>query len=287
MKFREALQRGKSWRFILLLVVASFTALLAVSQTVDAPSESYLERSMQRALLAFGTARALNGVISVAQGTQFALEPAGVGVNFSPGEILDPINDLVERFSWVMLLASSSLGVQKVLLSIAGWWPISALLVLTIALSLTAYWRGLWATPVVKQSLVRCLVLLAVLRFAIPLMSLGGELVYRQFLNESFSAANSDLEATRVQVDLLNDSLAAGNESELSLFSRLGGLASEVGDWRENLVKYHAVAETASRSTIDLIVVFVFQTVLMPLMFAWALLKGARGLVRWLLNLKY
>jgi hypothetical protein len=70
----------------------------------------------------------LNAVISVAQGTDVAIEPAGVGVKFSPGEILDPINDLVEKFSTLMLFASISFGIQKILITLGGHWVVSAAL---------------------------------------------------------------------------------------------------------------------------------------------------------------
>ena len=38
-----------------------------------------------------------------------------VGVVLTAGEILDPLNDLVERFSWIVLLAASSLALQLLL----------------------------------------------------------------------------------------------------------------------------------------------------------------------------
>ncbi len=71
--------------------------------------------ALQRALVTFALTRTLNGVISVAQGTELAFEPAGVGVVISAGEILDPLNDLVEQFSWLTLLAATSLGIQIML----------------------------------------------------------------------------------------------------------------------------------------------------------------------------
>ena len=72
--------------------------------------------------MTFAIARTLDGVISVAQGTEVAVEPGGVGVNFALGQALDPINDLVERFSAAMLVATSSLALQNVLLRISEWW---------------------------------------------------------------------------------------------------------------------------------------------------------------------
>ena len=58
----------------------------------------------------------------------------------TPGQILDPINDLVERFSSVMLIASSSLGLQIVLLDILSWWVLSAALIASLAVALLLIW---------------------------------------------------------------------------------------------------------------------------------------------------
>lgn len=255
-------------------------SLLALFNVTDKPGEAYLEQSLQRALITFATARALNGVISVAQGTQIALEPAGVGVNFSPGEILDPINDLIERFSWVMLAASSSLGIQKLMLSIGAWWPVTVLLVMALGTAVWGQWRGAWSQPVFRQVVGRLLVFVLLLRFAVPLISLGGELIYTQFLAPTFSQASAELEATHEEVSLLNQSSETKNNDAAGLLSRLGNLASEVGDWRAKLDQYRTAADSATRSALDLIVLFIFQTAVLPLLFLWCVLGWAGALFR-------
>ena len=98
-------------KFVVTLLIV-LCALGAVSGQVDSLSKNYIENALKNALVTIVIARSLNGVISVAQGTEVALEPGGIGVSFSVGEILDPINDMVERFSSVMLFAASSLGLQ-------------------------------------------------------------------------------------------------------------------------------------------------------------------------------
>ena len=62
---------------------------LIASQALDERGQEYADAALKRSLLTFGVARALNGVISVAQGTEIALQPAGVGLTFTPGQILD------------------------------------------------------------------------------------------------------------------------------------------------------------------------------------------------------
>ena len=95
----------------LLVTLATWTT------SFDAPAMSQVDAGMKRALVSFAGARALNAAISLAQGTEFS---AGFGahITFSVGEVLDPVNDLVESFSNLMLLASVAFGIQKVLLMI-------------------------------------------------------------------------------------------------------------------------------------------------------------------------
>ena len=130
-------------RKIIWTIVAVLVAALAASGFADSRSDAYADEAFKRALVTFAVARSLNGVISVAQGTEVAVEPGGVGVNFTVGQILDPINDLVEQFSSVMLVAASSLGLQNVLLSMTGWWGVTIVLVLAaLFLIVRTWWPG-------------------------------------------------------------------------------------------------------------------------------------------------
>lgn len=98
----------------LLLLTLAFTGL------IDKTGQEVTEAAFKRALLTFGVARGLNGAISVAQGTEISISPGGLGLNLTPGEILDPVNDLIERFSWVMLMSSTSLGIQQIFITISS-----------------------------------------------------------------------------------------------------------------------------------------------------------------------
>ena len=82
-------------------------SLIALSwtQLLDQPAQAGTAATLKRALATYAIARGLNGVISVAQGTEIAIQPVGVGLTISAGEILDPLNDLVEHFSWLVLVA--------------------------------------------------------------------------------------------------------------------------------------------------------------------------------------
>ena len=106
-------------RRIATLVVVALLALASWWTGLDAAADERVDAMLTRALVTFATARALDGVISVLQSGQVGAQ-VGVGMSIQPGELLDPVNDLVEQFSDVMLAVTVALGVHKVLLSIDG-----------------------------------------------------------------------------------------------------------------------------------------------------------------------
>jgi hypothetical protein len=106
---------------------------------VDQQTEAHIEQTMTRAQYTFAAARDINALVSMIQGTAIAVSPAGVGLTLSIGEALDPVNDLIERFSWIMLVSTVSLGLQWVAIEIATglalqWLLTAALLGLALSL---------------------------------------------------------------------------------------------------------------------------------------------------------
>jgi len=248
-----------------LLLVLALVAL-SWSGLVENSAEQQHQKMLTRALVTFGVARSLNGAISVIQETEIALQPAGVGVALEPGQVLDPVNDLIERFSWVMLASAASSGVQRLLLEISLWpW-------MTLVLAVTAL-AWLWANAVPatrsKRLLARRLLLIAVfVRFAVPGVMLANDLSYRLFLEPVYNEASAEL--TRTRDDLTQ--LQAETDRELAdqgWWDRTAGTLRV----RERLESYQALFSSLAEHVIDLVAVFVLQTILLPLLFLWALVR--------------
>ena len=104
-------KNNKWFKSVVILVIFA----IAMSQLLEKTLVwNYQEDSITGAFTIYGIARALNAAISMLQGTDISV----VVVSVSIGELLDPINDLIERFSWIVMMAIASLGIQKVLLSV-------------------------------------------------------------------------------------------------------------------------------------------------------------------------
>ena len=182
-------------------ITAVIAAAIALSGFADSTSETYADEAFKRALVTFAVARGLNGVISVAQGTEVAVEPGGVGVNFTVGQILDPINDLIEQFSSVMLVATSSLGLQKILLNMTGWWGTTlAFVFAALFLAVTTWWPG-GARPGMGTLAIRLFLVVAFVRFALPVLIVGTHVVFGAFLEDEHDAATAVLEATSTEIE--------------------------------------------------------------------------------------
>ena len=269
-------------RNIAWTLAAVAAMVLAVSGVADSASDEYSDEAFKRGLVTFAIARALNGVISVAQGTEVAVEPGGVGVNFTVGQILDPINDLIEQFSSVMLVATSSLGLQNILLNMTGWWGVTVALGAAVLFVIGAIWWPGGVRAGVKTLALRVFLVIAFLRFALPVLIIGTHIIFSAFLEEEHDAATAVLEATSSQIEELNqEPTAAVPGEESSFFDRIGeaiGSSMESLDVSGRIERLKESASSASEQIVNLIVIFVLQTIILPLAFLWLFVEGLKGI---------
>ncbi len=267
-----------------LLISAVLIAGLAYHGGLDEAGKRYTEQGLQRALVTFAVARGLNAVISVAQSTEVAFEPAGVGVTFGPGEILDPVNDLIERFSWIMLVSSTSLGIQRALIEISSWYGFNAALSAVLVATLVCLWSRAAPLRAAGPWLLKLALVLAVLRFAVPFVAIGNEALYSTFLAPRYDQSRAELEQTTERIGELNEqqTRAADEAEQGSLFDQAREWyrsASRQLDVSGRIEQYEAAVAQTSEHVIDLIVVFVLQTILFPLVFLWIAVKLVKRLL--------
>ena len=283
----------RPWLQIVALVLV---AVLAVVPVLDRRAAVNYEDLFQRAIVTFALARTLNGVISAVQGTEVALQPAGVGVTLTPGQILDPVNDLVERFSWIMLGATVSLGVQNVLLEISAWWALQGVVVVLALWLLVLLWRDGTVSGQgdhssrTRQILWRSLLVVAFLRFAVPLTLVANEAIYDLFLESRYAESTEIIQAAGNEIEAISEAAVADAEPESveqgMLDSLLGPLkevwneASAGAGLAERVAAIQARAGALIEHIIQLSVVFVLQTGLLPVAFLWLFLQLARWLLR-------
>ena len=255
------LQRGKR---MLLAAIAAALVVCAWLGPLEPPAQRHIDAGLERALLSYATARALNAVVSVAQGTEVAVQPAGVGVILTPGQALEPINDLIEQFANLMLTASVAFGVQKVLLAIGAHWLVSALLTLAALGWVAAHLRRR-APP---DWLSRLLLIFLMIRFALPVVVIGSDLLFEKFMADDYQTSQRAIETASLRLDQLDPPQA---NAEPAWLDRLKSWAVQPADLKTRYAQLKQAAEQATERVIKLMVVFLLQTLVFPVVLLWLL----------------
>jgi hypothetical protein len=270
---------------VIITLLALLLLAVALSKVMDGRSLEYTEEGFKRALITYGVARGLNGVISVAQGTELAIVPVGIGLTFAPGEILDPVNDLIERFSWVVLASGTSLGVQRVLINITTWELFTYLVAVTVVVALFLMWFVKKDKSISRMIFYKITLVLLVIRFSVPMIAISSEAVYSVFLSPIYASSSEQLQQASLTLDDLNrqtqsDIKLPENNSLLeSARQRLFAFGQQINiDAR--LAQFSKAAESISENAINLIVVFIMQTLIIPLLCAWLTLQLIKLIIK-------
>lgn len=267
-----------------------------VFAVADASATGYVDDSLKRAASAFALARTFNAIVSVARESELQLEPGGIGVSVAVGAVLDPANDLVERFSWVMLVSMTSLGIQKFLIEVAPFLSVQIIL----CLSLLSFLGGLWLSSIFPYNFMRMgkilLFIALLLRFSVPAMAYVNNQVYVAFLEQK---QNQAVEAMGRTVDVLEAEQINGivpnprstsqkdeTETNQGWWKKTEQAVNSFTDQSRKMLDINAKLESLKKATselinhiIDLIVIFVISTIFLPFLFLWGILKFGQLLV--------
>jgi hypothetical protein len=262
------------WRAVFALVLALI--LLAGAWWTNADTAADAEAGLKRSLASFAMARGLAAAVSVVEGTEVTFQPLGVGVTLTPGHALRPLEEALEQFAQLMLAASIAFGAEMLLIKIGSHWVISALLS-AAALS--------WAALVslrgpVPPLLLRLLLVLVVVRFAVPAATAGSAFVYEHWMQPQYDAATRELSAHSAAVQ--GDARAIEEPevtSDKGVLDKVKGMTAKIADVREVPKRLKVRGEQMMRHFVDISVVFLLQTLVLPLLFIWALIAVSRGVL--------
>ena len=231
--------------FVSVLLV--LMAVLSLYTQVDESAMLIYEESFERAVYSFALVKGLNALISVIQSTEINVS-LFVGATVGVGQVLDPINDLVERFSVVMLVSSVSIGVQHLLLILGKSLFIKVILIVSIIVSLLGVWIKKVHSSYMFIFSVKLMLLLLVLRFGAVVFIYTTQFVYQDVYASEYESSHAYIQTYKNDLEMIRE-----NKKEMnSLVERL---------------KYKT--QTFTKKVINLITIFVVTTILFPLLFVW------------------
>lgn len=234
---------------------------------VDDRTHDYVSGATVDSLAIFAAAKGLNAAISVAQSFE-----VGVGMSVSPFEFLDPLNDLIERFSGFIMYGLTALGLQKLLLAATSaiWLKVVFSVVVLAALLCLA-----WGATIPRLA-TRLLLALVLVRFALIF-----EVGLSWALDELYFAERQQ----QALVTLEESSQQVLNARQRYLQTR------ETGTWWQGVksafsfdipaAEQSAVGQQTTTAVVDLIVIMLVRSILLPLLVLWVLVKLLASIYHW------
>jgi len=249
---------------------------------LDAATDAYFREAITKAGVTYATCRVINASVSVVKDSSLQLEPAGVGLSLAVGQSLDPIDDMTERLSDVLVTAITSLGVQKLAYEMSVSLAPPLLSVLLLAVSLLIWFEKKRLT-LLHRAMTQFILLLVVARFCLPVSALANEYLQKHFFADRIAASTKELAVGTAELDKLADvSLpeidgVLGTIENSALFLKrksaefknvLVVTVTNAGDIIENLLEL----------TFLYVGIFLIQVVILPLLSFWILVKTAATL---------
>jgi hypothetical protein len=272
------------------LVCLAIAALLIVVGGVrvpilDASADAYFRKAITTAGLAYTTARLVNASVSVVKESHLQLEPAGVGLSLAVGQALDPIDDMTERLSDVLVMAIASLGVEKLVHAMGVSLAPLILAALLVPLAMIL-WVKRPHLNTLRRLLLRLVLLVTIARFCLPVAALINGYLDDQYFTPEIEAARSALDLGSAELQKLSEvnlpemdgvrgtlksSAAFLQKKAMEFKNALVYTVENIGDIVDNLLKL----------TFLYLGIFVLQILLLPLGVFWLAVKTAGALYLW------
>lgn len=210
----EAVIKYRSSLFVLMLVCISWLGF------VDRYAEEYIDDSLVTTAVSFTSAKLFNATVSVL--STITLNVPFIG-SIQIGELLDPLNDMVEDFSTIMKYSISSLLIQKIIVSILQTMQFKIFITLSgLVFFLTKYYfKG---SHVIAY---KVFVFALACKFSIALVAIASGWVDSAFIKESIDEQNKELSEFPVAPSNLNNALDLSSEIKVQMKSEMRSLSTK------------------------------------------------------------
>lgn len=245
--------------------------------SLDNRADAYFESAIKQAGVAYASTRVVNGVVSTVKDSELHLNPGGVGISYAAGEILDPLDDMTERLSDMLVLAIASLGVQKLAMEIGVLLSFKVVAILLFLL-LIPLWIGSRAGASAAL-LMKLIMLFALLRFLLPLCALVNDGLYVRYLQEPIEESRATLAIiSPEEVHALGQFDLPREGGLLESLGRMGEYLGESAErvkklFRRVLANLDALMGALVTLMTAYVAVFALQVLLLPLAMLYLMLK--------------
>lgn len=212
---RNGLKRGLSYftkKTVFSILIILMVSLSSI-KTLDSYVDTYTNQAIQTAAISYATARGINALVSMLQTATVEADVFVVSGSITIGELLDPINDLVERFSSIMTIVLGSLAAQKILLLITSNNIFNYLVIFLGVMTIMSIYLK---QQKIFDFIFKAFLLTVFIRFALVLAVMLNGAVDQLFLVDKTQQYDSEISSFKQDIENLSDSQARPpNKNEL------------------------------------------------------------------------
>ena len=267
---------------IVLSVVLFFSSAVQVP-ILDSTADTYFRDSISKAGASYGVCRVINATVSIIKESSVELEPAGVGLSLAVGQAVDPINDMVERLSDVLVMSITSLGVQKLTYEICLTLAPQVLAFFLIIFSiLTLFQNG--RIFKLQRLILSILVIVSIARFCLPVSSMANQFLQDHFFEQKIVEANSELARGIADLDKLKDVALPKYDGVIGTIENSASYLKQKSIDFKNAIAVtienrDIIVENLLELTFLYVGIFIVQVLVLPLLIFWFLIKIVNSLL--------
>jgi hypothetical protein len=198
------------------------------------------------------------------------------------GQALDPIDDMTERLSDVLVTAITSLGVQKIAYEISVLIAPRILSIFILVLSILI-WLDYERLNLFQRTITWFIFIIISARFCLPISAVADDYLYTHFFADQISKANKKLAIASTELDKLRDvslpevdgvlgtienSATFLKQKSTEFKNAIAAMVNNAGDIIENLLSL----------TFLYVGIFIIQVIILPLLSFLVLVKLANTL---------
>ena len=271
----------KSILGIFLSIALFFSSGIQIP-VIDSTAETYFRDSITKAGVSYGVCRVINATVSVIKESSLELEPAGIGLSLAVGQIVDPINDMVERVSNVLVMSITSLGVQELAYEISLTLVPLIVALLLLILSVLVWFRNERILKL-QRIVLNVLVIASIARFCLPISSLANEFLQETFFEDKIVEANTKLADGTADLNKLKDVHVPKYEGVIGTIENSASYLKQKSiDFKTAIAitieNKTVIVENLLQLTFLYLGIFIIQVLVLPLMTFWFLMRLVNSL---------
>jgi hypothetical protein len=244
---------------------------------IDKNTDTYFSDAMTKAGVAYGVCRVVNASVSAIKESQIQIEPAGLGVSLAVGQVLDPLDDMTERASDILVTAIVSLGIQKIAYELCVAFVPSLIGFAIIILFGISFVKGDRAMAL-RGLVVSSILLLAVARLCLPTASIINAYLHENYFSPQIIKAQDELAMNSPELERLRDMTMPEIDGVLGTvkngFDFVGEKSSDLSATLKTMIgNMESMVSNLLKLSYIYVAIFIVQVIILPVGTFWLLTR--------------